>query len=55
MIIICICLIFGNITLLYLLYRQKTKNEMNKQALELNNIKLELANAFIELDKRKIN
>jgi hypothetical protein len=54
MIIICICLIFGiAITLLYLLYRQKTKNEMNKQALELNNIKLELANAFIELDKKK--
>ena len=26
---------------------------MNKQALELNNIKLELANAFIELDKKK--
>ena len=33
----------------------KNQNEMNKQALELNNIKLELANAFIELDKKKIN
>ena len=38
---------------LFAVQDKKTKNEMNKQALELNNIKLELANAFIELDKKK--
>ena len=53
-IILCVTIFLSvTIILLYLLYRQRTKNKIKGQELELNNIKLELANTLIELESKR--
>ena len=53
-IILCVVIFLSvTIILLYLLYRQRTKNKIKGQELELNKIKLELANTLIELESKR--